>query len=126
MRTRAASTNDGQEEGLPVRRVPRRAIIDFHGRSARMAKPLLAWRMRDHRDGAVANANASHPVRNAIASSASSARLVRAPRAMGTFMPSLDFIPHWVARVAQGIEQDGPNVKVGGSIPSAGTIRGRQ
>ncbi len=26
------------------------------------------------------------------------------------------------ARVAQGIEQDGPNVKVGGSIPSAGTM----
>jgi hypothetical protein len=25
------------------------------------------------------------------------------------------------APVAQGIEQDGPNVKVGGSIPSAGT-----
>src|SRR6476646_9459211 len=26
-----------------------------------------------------------------------------------------------VALVAQGIEQDGPNVKVGGSIPSGGT-----
>jgi hypothetical protein len=26
------------------------------------------------------------------------------------------------ALVAQGIEQDGPNVKVGGSIPSGGTI----
>jgi hypothetical protein len=27
-----------------------------------------------------------------------------------------------IAPVAQGIEQDGPNVKVGGSIPSGGTI----
>ena len=28
----------------------------------------------------------------------------------------------WIdALVAQGIEQDGPNVKVGGSIPSGGT-----
>lgn len=29
----------------------------------------------------------------------------------------------WIdALVAQGIEQDGPNVKVGGSIPSGGTF----
>jgi hypothetical protein len=34
---------------------------------------------------------------------------------------SIDF--HGAAPVAQGIEQDGPNVKVGGSIPSGGTTR---
>lgn len=84
-----------------------------------MAKPLLAWRTSDQRAGALANAKASQPVRNARASSARSARFVRAPLATGAF--NLDFII--VARVAQGIEQDGPNVKVGGSIPSAGTIR---
>jgi hypothetical protein len=33
---------------------------------------------------------------------------------------AVDFSRH--ALVAQGIEQDGPNVKVGGSIPSGGTI----
>jgi hypothetical protein len=32
---------------------------------------------------------------------------------------SIDF--QSAAPVAQGIEQDGPNVKVGGSIPSGGT-----
>jgi hypothetical protein len=36
---------------------------------------------------------------------------------------AVDFSRH--ALVAQGIEQDGPNVKVGGSIPSGGTIRAR-
>src|SRR5579872_4928310 len=120
--TSAASANDGQEAG-PVRRVPRFAIIDFQGSSATIAKPLLACRTSDQRDGALAKANASQPVRKAAASSASSATFVRAPLAMGIF--NLDFIPHPVtdARVAQGIEQDGPNVKVGGSIPSAGTIR---
>src|SRR5581483_3504135 len=87
--TSAASTNDGHDAG-PVRRVPRRAMIDFHGSRARIAKPLVAWTTSDQRDGAVANANASHPVVNAAASRPSSATLVRAPRAMGTF--NLDFI----------------------------------
>src|SRR5216684_2104390 len=104
--------------------MPRRATIDFHGSSAMIAKPLVAWTISDQREGAVANANASQPVRNAAASKRSRARLVRAPRATPV-IPSLILLSGTAcvdaARVAQGIEQDGPNVKVGGSIPSAGT-----
>jgi hypothetical protein len=39
---------------------------------------------------------------------------------MGTLMNAQP-APLVTAPVAQGIEQDGPNVKVGGSIPSGGT-----
>jgi hypothetical protein len=38
---------------------------------------------------------------------------------MRAMADSIDFLS--AAPVAQGIEQDGPNVKVGGSIPSGGT-----
>ncbi len=91
-----------------------------------MANPAVACTTSDQRAGAVANAKASQPVRKAAPSSASRATLVRAPRAMAVIYLLLLLLPSatWcsAARVAQGIEQDGPNVKVGGSIPSAGTI----
>src|SRR6266568_4378675 len=98
--------------------MPRLAIIDFQGSSAMIAKPLVAWMISDQRDGAVANANASQPVRNAAASTTRRPMLVQG----ACSNPSLDSLG--AARVAQGIEQDAPNVKVGGSIPSAGTTVG--
>src|SRR5215831_1455727 len=78
IRTSTLKTIETQrpERGLVI---PRRAIIDFHGRSTRIAAPLVACRTSDHRDGTVPNENASHPVRKAVASRARSARLVRAP-----------------------------------------------
>ena len=63
---------------------PRRAIIDFHGSRTRMATPLVAWTISEMRAGLVPKANASQPVRNARASSASSAALVCAPSRVGT------------------------------------------
>src|SRR6266851_3820053 len=77
--TSTPSSTDAQRPGHG-RSSPRRAIIDFHGSRARMAKPAAAWKTRDQRAGAVAKANASHPVRKAAASRTSRARLVGAPR----------------------------------------------
>src|SRR5690348_11255700 len=52
---------DAQRPGRG-RRTPRRAIIDFHGSRSRIATPLVAWRISDHRAGEVANEKAIQPV----------------------------------------------------------------
>src|SRR4029077_4149475 len=81
--TSTPSAIDAQRPGR-ARRIPRLAIIDFHGRRSRIATPLVACRIKDHLAGVVANEKAIQPVANETASRTTSPRFVRAPNLVGT------------------------------------------